>query len=152
MLASAFSAALRCFFRFCVESDYLERDPAHVLRTPKKREALLTWLDRRELARLLDVPGQAGVWKRVHAGKRERDRLLLAVFSYGGLRRSELLGLSCSGTSTSTRHSAPRARPIFDAEHFFQRKCWWGTRYAADCSIYSTGADWRQADSGRTST
>jgi hypothetical protein len=23
-------AALRCFFRFCVESDYLERDPAHV--------------------------------------------------------------------------------------------------------------------------
>ena len=33
-------AALRCFFRFCVESDYLERDPAHVLRTPKKREAL----------------------------------------------------------------------------------------------------------------
>jgi integrase/recombinase XerD len=29
-------AALRCFFRFCVESDYLERDPAHVLRTPKE--------------------------------------------------------------------------------------------------------------------
>src|SRR5437588_3757444 len=24
-------AALRCFFRFCVESEYLERDPAHVL-------------------------------------------------------------------------------------------------------------------------
>ena len=22
-------AALRCFFRFCVENDYLERDPAH---------------------------------------------------------------------------------------------------------------------------
>jgi site-specific recombinase XerD len=29
----------------------------------------------------------------VHAGKRERDRLLLALFAYGGLRRSELLGL-----------------------------------------------------------
>ena len=39
-------AALRCFFRFCVESDYLERDPAHVLRTPKKREALPDVLDR----------------------------------------------------------------------------------------------------------
>lgn len=29
-------AAVRCFFRFCVESDYPERDPAHVLRTPKE--------------------------------------------------------------------------------------------------------------------
>ncbi len=86
-------AALRCFFRFCVENDYLERDPAHVLRTPKKREALPDVLDRVELSRLLDVPGKEGVWKRLHAGKRERDRLLLALFAYGGLRRSELLGL-----------------------------------------------------------
>jgi site-specific recombinase XerD len=86
-------AALRCFFRFCVESEYLERDPAHVLRTPKKREALPDVLDRGELSRLLDVPGRDGIWQRVHAGKRERDRLLLALFAYGGLRRSELLAL-----------------------------------------------------------
>jgi site-specific recombinase XerD len=86
-------AALRCFFRFCVESDYLERNPAHMLRTPKKREALPDVLDRAELSRLLDVPGKEGVWARVHAGKLERDRLLLALFAYGGLRRSELLGL-----------------------------------------------------------
>ena len=86
-------AALRCFFRFCVESEHLERDPAHVLRTPKKREALPDVLDRSELARLLDVPAHEGVWQRVHAGKLERDRLLLALFAYGGLRRSELLGL-----------------------------------------------------------
>ena len=33
------------------------------------------------------------VWKRHFAGKRERDRLLLALFAYAGLRRSELLGL-----------------------------------------------------------
>jgi site-specific recombinase XerD len=86
-------AALRCFFHFCVESEYLERDPAHVLRTPKKHEALPDVLDRGELSRLLEVPGREGVWQRVHAGKRERDRLLLALFAYGGLRRSELLGL-----------------------------------------------------------
>jgi site-specific recombinase XerD len=88
-------AALRGFFRFCVESEYLERDPAHVLRTPKKREALPDVLDRKELSRLLDVPGREGVWTRVHAGKIARDRLLLALFAYGGLRRSELLGLDC---------------------------------------------------------
>ena len=33
-------AALKCFFRFFVENESLERDPAHVLRTPKKRDAL----------------------------------------------------------------------------------------------------------------
>jgi site-specific recombinase XerD len=96
-------AALRCFFRFCVESDYLERDPAHVLRTPKKREALPDVLDRGELSRLLDVPGRDGVWERVHAGKAERDRLLLALFAYAGLRRSELLGLDCDDVDLDRR-------------------------------------------------
>lgn len=86
-------AALKCFFRFCVESEYLERDPAAVLRTPKKREVLPDMLDRHELGRLLSVPDRAGVWQREHRGKRERDRLLLALFAYAGLRRSELLGL-----------------------------------------------------------
>jgi integrase/recombinase XerC len=86
-------AALRCFFRFCIENEHLERDPAQVLRTPKKREALPDILDRTELFQLLDAPSREGVWKRVHPGKLERDRLLLALFAYGGLRHSELLGL-----------------------------------------------------------
>ncbi len=64
-----------------------------MLRTPKKREALPDVLDRKELSRLLDVPAREGVWTRVHEGKVQRDRLLLALFAYGGLRRSELLGL-----------------------------------------------------------
>jgi site-specific recombinase XerD len=96
-------AALRCFFRFCVESDYLERDPAHVLRTPKKREALPDILDRAELSRLLDVPGKQGVWLRVHPGKVQRDRLLLALFAYRRLRRSELLGLDCDDVDLDLR-------------------------------------------------
>jgi site-specific recombinase XerD len=96
-------AALRCFFRFCVESDYLERDPAHVLRTPKKREALPDVLDRTELSRLLDVPGKDGVWTRLHTGKVERDRLLLALFAYSGLRRTELLGLDCEDVDLDRR-------------------------------------------------
>lgn len=86
-------AALRGFFRFCIETEYLDRDPAAVLRTPKKREVLPDVLDRAELRRLLSAPGQADVWQRHFAGREERDRLLLALFSYGGLRRAELLGL-----------------------------------------------------------
>ena len=86
-------AALKGFFRFLVENEQLERDPAHVLRTPKKREALPDVLDRRELSRLLHAVERDDVWERHFPGKRERDRLLLALFAYAGLRRSELLGL-----------------------------------------------------------
>jgi site-specific recombinase XerD len=67
-------AALKCFFRFLEENEQIDRDPARVLRTPKKREALPDVLDRRELARLLDAAGREDVWKRKHDGKRERDR------------------------------------------------------------------------------
>ena len=34
------TAALKCFFRFLVEEERIDRDPALPLRTPKKREAL----------------------------------------------------------------------------------------------------------------
>lgn len=53
-------AALKGFFRFCLESEWLERDPALVLRTPKKREALPDVLDRAELKRLMRAPDLAG--------------------------------------------------------------------------------------------
>jgi site-specific recombinase XerD len=86
-------AALKGFFRFLVENEEIERNPAQVLRTPKKREALPDVLDHRELARLLRAVERDDVWERHFPGKRERDRLLLALFAYAGLRRSELLGL-----------------------------------------------------------
>jgi integrase len=43
------------------------------------------------------------VWMRLHAGKIERDRLLLALFAYGGLRRSELFGLDCDDVDLERR-------------------------------------------------
>jgi integrase/recombinase XerC len=86
-------AALKSFFAFLYENEQIERDPARVLRTPKKREALPDVLDPRELACLLGATARDDVWKRKHDGKRERDRLLVGLFAYAGLRRSELLGL-----------------------------------------------------------
>jgi site-specific recombinase XerD len=53
-------AALKGLFRFLVENEYLERNPAAVLRTPKKREALPDVPDRRELKRLLGAPARHG--------------------------------------------------------------------------------------------
>src|SRR5579883_2906817 len=40
-------AALKGFFRFLLENEEIDRNPAEVLRTPKKREALPDVLDNR---------------------------------------------------------------------------------------------------------
>lgn len=50
-------------------------------------------LDRHELARLLQAPDREDLWERDFPGRRERDRLILALFAYAGLRRSELIAL-----------------------------------------------------------
>ena len=55
-----------------MENEYLQRDPAAVLRTPKKREALPDVLDRSELRRLLAVTEREDVGKRRLPGRRER--------------------------------------------------------------------------------
>jgi site-specific recombinase XerD len=97
------TAALKCFFRFLVEEERLLRDPALPLRTPKKRETLPDVLTMGELQRLLAQPARAELWERHFDGKPERDRLLLAVMAYGGLRRSELLGLDWDDIDLSRR-------------------------------------------------
>jgi site-specific recombinase XerD len=97
------TAALKSFFRFLVDDERLERDPARPLRTPKKCEALPDVLTMAELERLLAAPGREDLWERHFHGKRERDRLLLALFAYAGLRRSELLGLAWDDAELARR-------------------------------------------------
>ena len=125
-------AALKGFFRFLVENEAIERDPASMLRTPKKREALPDVLDQRELARLLRAVERADVWEREHAGKRERDRLLLALFAYAGLAAP-----SCSGstgrTSTSSGASCTSAAPRAAG----RACCRCTPRYCRSCSTTS---------------
>jgi site-specific recombinase XerD len=97
------TAALKSFFRFLVDDERLERDPARPLRTPKKREALPDVLTMAELERLLAAPARGDLWERHFHGKCERDRLLLALFAYAGLRRSELLGLAWDDVELARR-------------------------------------------------
>jgi len=97
------TAALKCFFRFLVEEERLLRNPALPLRTPKKPETLPDVLTMGELERLLLQPGRTDLWERHFEGKAERDRLLLALMAYGGLRRSEVLGLDWDDVDLSRR-------------------------------------------------
>jgi len=85
------TAALKLFFRFLVEEERILRDPALPLRTPKKHEVLPDVLTMGELERLLAATGRDEIWERHFRAKPERDRLLLALMAYAGLRRSELL-------------------------------------------------------------
>jgi site-specific recombinase XerD len=97
------TAALKCFFRFLVEEERIDRDPALPLRTPKKQEVLPDVLTMGELERLLVQPTRGELWERHFPGKPERDVLLLALMAYGGLRRSELLGLDWDDIDLSRR-------------------------------------------------
>jgi integrase/recombinase XerD len=97
------TAALKLFFRFLMEEERIERDPALPLRTPKKREVLPDVLSMGELERLLAQPGRGDLWERHFPGKPERDRLLLALMAYGGLRRAELVGLDWDDVDLARR-------------------------------------------------
>jgi len=97
------TAALKCFFRFLVEEERLLRDTALPLRTPKKHEVLPDVLTVGELERLLAATGRDEIWERHFHAKPERDRLLLALMAYAGLRRGELVGLDWDDVDLSRR-------------------------------------------------
>src|SRR5437867_628958 len=56
------------------------------------------------------APGRDDVWERHFPGKPERDRLLLALMAYAGLRRSELLGLDWDDVDLSRRLRVRKAK------------------------------------------
>ena len=76
-------AALKGFFRFLVENESIDRNPASVLRTPKKREALPDVLDQRERPAL--ARGRAR--RRVGARARRQARARPAAAGAVRLRR-----------------------------------------------------------------
>jgi integrase/recombinase XerC len=97
------TAALKCFVPLSRRGGAILNDPARPLRTPKKREVLPDVMTMGELERLLAQPARDDLWERHFPGKPERDRLLLAVMAYGGLRRGELVGLDWDDVDLARR-------------------------------------------------
>ncbi len=79
-------AALRGFARYLVEQGKLEKNPFHLLSSPKKEKLLPKFLSVDEVNRLIDTAGEKG---RLTA----RNKALFELIYSSGLRRSEVTGL-----------------------------------------------------------
>lgn len=84
-------SALRSFYRFLLQRKFVDRDPVHNIRGPKRAKTLPSYVKDVEMERLLD--GEV-VFPDSYVG--ERDRLILLTFYSTGIRASELVGLDVS--------------------------------------------------------
>lgn len=81
-------AAVRSFYRYLLREGLVQVDPVHMLAPPKADKPLPTFLKRREVEHLLDM-----VKDFPDTYERQRNRVIIGVFCYTGIRASELLGL-----------------------------------------------------------
>jgi len=79
-------AALRAFFRYLLDEKLIEKNPAALVRTPRKERLLPRFLDEKEVDRLLATPDPKTL-----AGA--RDRAILELLYGAGLRVGELATL-----------------------------------------------------------
>lgn len=79
-------ATLRSFFSYLVSQEYLDRNPALILRTPPKPQRIPVYLTEPELKRLFAAA------ERSESPWAMRDLLVLKLLAHTGVRRSELVG------------------------------------------------------------
>jgi len=80
-------SALRSFFRFALSRGFVARDPARLIKGPKKDKPLPKFVKEADMERLL----QPEMWQDTY--KDVRARTILSVFYETGVRVSELVGL-----------------------------------------------------------
>lgn len=80
-------SALRTFYRFLMKRKMVTKDPAHLVRAPKKDKTLPGYVREEEMNHLLDGDFFDASFKGV------RDKTILLTFYSTGIRLSELTGL-----------------------------------------------------------
>ena len=89
-------AAVRAFARYLRREGQLDRDPASLVRAPKREQKLPAHLDIGEMASLVETPDTSKPLGR-------RDRAILELFYASGLRLSELVGLDLEDVNLGRR-------------------------------------------------
>ena len=81
-------SAVRSFYRFALARGLVEKDPAHVVKGPKKQKPLPQFVREAEMDRLIDQPQ---MWEDNYLDVRARTIIIL--FYETGIRLAELIGL-----------------------------------------------------------
>lgn len=82
---------IKHFFSFLHNADYIKSNPSILIKTPPKRRKLPKVLNEVEIEKLLKMPDYNSGFSRKFL---IRDKLILTMFIYTGLRKSELLNLN----------------------------------------------------------
>jgi len=95
-------AILKSFFKYLYEQETIDRNPASLLKMPRKYKRIPKFLNDIELAKLLSSTDRI-------KSKRERknvirDKLILNLFAFAGLRKSELLNLNWDDVNLGSKY------------------------------------------------
>ncbi len=85
-------AALKSFYRYCMEENKLQKDPTKMVRSPKKEDSLPYYLSKRQLALLQE-----------HVRHEVRERAIIDMLYATGVRISELLNIKLEDIKWDTR-------------------------------------------------
>ena len=80
-------AAIRSFYKFCVQRKWMADNPANIVSTPKQEKTVPSFLTEEEMAEFLDFPCSGKVLDL-------RDKAMLELLYASGIRVSELVGLN----------------------------------------------------------
>lgn len=92
-----FYKCLLVFFRWCVESSYLDHNPVQGIQVPKLERKLPRKLTKQEALRLIEVVYN---YPYEQSFLRYRNHAIFSMFVFAGLRKNELLRLTLSDVDT----------------------------------------------------
>ncbi|MDU5082827.1 tyrosine-type recombinase/integrase [uncultured Tissierella sp.] len=81
--------SLSSFFKFLLETEYIEKNPMLPIKAPKKEQNIPIYIKENELTRLLQAPEKYARFPE----HRLRDKIMIELLVFTGARRSEVLSL-----------------------------------------------------------
>lgn len=87
-------SALRSFYRYLLNRNYLARDPLREIQLPKAEKKLPLVLTQRQIDELLTAPLRVKKFKSAPVWMPQRDAAIMEVFYSSGLRLAELAALN----------------------------------------------------------
>jgi site-specific recombinase XerD len=95
-------AVIKSFFKYLNEQGTIDKNPAGQLRMPRRQKKIPKFLNDIELEKLLSSPDRLKISR--ERKNILRDKLILNLFAYAGLRKSELLNLNWDDVNLGSKY------------------------------------------------